>query len=445
MRPFTFKRGVVLPEHKNETARSPIVSVGPKPGAEMVFPVLQHSGAPATLIVQPGDYVRAGQKIAEAGAGVSAHVHSSVSGHVKEIQKALTPDGVVCDAVVVINDGCDEQTDDPLNRDYAALSPGEIVSIVKEAGVTGLGGAGFPTHIKLSPPKDKQIDTIIINGSECEPYLSGDHRILLEETDAVIRGVRAVLRVFNDAAAIISVKAHKTDAINLLIDKLRGDKDVRVAPLSPKYPAGSEKHLVRACLKREIPAGGLPYDVGVIVLNVETVLAIDAAVASGRPLTEKILTTGGGAVMNPGNYRARIGMSYRDFMEATGGFKTEPRKMISGGPMTGACMFTLDVPIVKFSSAFICLTDAEAGAPEEIPCVRCGKCVDACPMGLVPLDLYYYILHDRTDDFLNGHGTECVECGACSYVCPSKRFLAASIRVKKRENLYREAGNKIGR
>lgn len=433
MKALTFKRGVHPPDSKHYTNRKPIQILMPTVDSDIVIPMSQHIGAPCEPIVAKGDRVLLGQKIAESSAFVSAPIHASVSGTVKEIKSVLIPSGAMSNAIVITNDGLYEE-DPSLGKDtdYETFSREKIIEKVKNAGIVGLGGAGFPTHIKLNPAPDKKIDSIIVNAAECEPYLTTDHRILLEKTDRVVKGLEIVLKLHPNAHGYIAVETNKPDAIDVLTKATANNSKITVCPVQTKYPQGSEKQMIYAITKREVPSGKLPADVGCIVDNVDTILAIERAVVKDRPLMRRIVTLTGGAVKNPGNYQVRIGMSFRELIDMAGGFVEEPAKVIAGGPMMGIAVYSLDVPIIKTSSAILCLTKDEAILPEESNCIRCGKCVGVCPMGLMPLELNSDVIAKDYDAFDKNHGLDCIECGSCSYVCPAKRHLAQSIRVTKR-------------
>lgn len=431
---LTFKRGIHPPDGKSYTKDKPIKILMPKEGAEMVFPMSQHIGAPCEPIVQKGDRVLLGQKIAEASAFVSAPIHSSVSGTVKDIKPMLTPSGAMVNSIIIVNDGLYEE-DPSLGKDtdYKSFSRDKILDKIKNAGIVGLGGAGFPTHVKLNPPPENKIDYIIVNAAECEPYLTTDHRVLLEKTDRVVAGLDIMLKLHPQAKGYIAIEANKPDAIEAIGKACEGYSNINVVALKTKYPQGSEKQLIYAVTKREVPSGGLPASVGCIVDNVDTVLAIERAVIKDRPLMRRIVTFTGDAVANPGNYQIRIGMNINEFIEAVGGFNEEPAKIIAGGPMMGPAMFNTDVPFIKTSSALLCLTRKQAELPPESNCIRCGKCVEACPMGLMPNLLNQDALHKDFAAFDAHNGLDCIECGSCSYVCPAKRHLAQTLRVTKRE------------
>jgi len=433
MKALTFKRGVHPPDSKEYTNQKPIKILMPEENSEIVVPMSQHIGAPCEPIVAKGDRVLLGQKIADSSAFVSSPIHSSVSGVVKEIKPVLTPGGAMSKAIIIINDGKFEE-DPSLGKDtnYESFSREKIIEKVHNAGIVGLGGAGFPTHIKLNPGPDKRIDYIIVNAAECEPYLTTDHRVLLEKTDRVVKGLEIALKLHPNAKGYIAIENNKPDAIEAMTRATQGISNISVATLQKKYPQGSEKQIIYAVTKREVPSGKLPADVGCIVDNVDTILAIERAVVKDRPLMRRIVTLTGGAVKNPGNYQVRLGMSFRELIEMTGGFKEEPAKVIAGGPMMGVAVYSLDVPLIKTSSAILCLTKAETELPEETNCIRCGKCVEACPMGLMPIELNGDVLAKDFEAFEKNHGLDCIECGSCSYVCPAKRHLAQSIRVTKR-------------
>lgn len=428
MKTSTFKRGVHVPESKELTESKPIVTL--KPTGDLVFPMQQHIGAPAKPIVAKGDKVLLGQKIAEAGGFVSSPIYSSVSGTVKDIKPMLHPDGNKYNSVIIENDG-EYKEDESLGvkKPLQEYTRDEIINAVKEAGIVGLGGAGFPTHVKLSSKAD--IDTIIVNGAECEPYLTSDHAVLLEETDRVVKGSQVILKLFPKAKGIIAIETNKMNAIEKMEKEVQSISNISVLPLEPKYPQGSEKQLIDACTGRQVPVGGLPEKSGCIVDNVDTIVAIHRAIFRGRPLMRRIVTVTGNAIKNPGNFKARIGMSYQELVDAAGGFKEEPGKIISGGPMMGAPLFSLDIPIIKTSSAILCLTKEEAKVYEQQNCIRCGKCVGACPIGLLPFSLNHDVLNGEWDAFEKDNGMSCLSCGACSFSCPAKRQLAQSIKVGK--------------
>lgn len=439
MQTLTFKRGVHPPDNKEFTAEKSITEITPKVDSLMFYPTSQHIGAPCDPLVSVGDYVKVGQKIAESQAFVSSPIFASVSGTVKEIRPMLVPGGASVNSIVVSNDGKMEEIEG-LNevKDYEKMSKEEIINCVKEAGIVGLGGAGFPTHIKLNPPPDKKIDYIIINAAECEPYLTTDYRVMLEETDVLIRGLQIMLKLHPDAKGVIGIETNKPKAIEIVEKACSGISNISVAALETKFPQGSEKHLIYAVTKREVPSTmppALPADVGCIVNNVDTVVAVERAFFRGRPLMRRIITLSGGAVKNPGNYKIRIGMTFTDIVEAAGGFKEDPKKFIAGGPMMGPSMYTLDVATTKTSSALLCLTEKESYIPPEKNCIRCGKCVNYCPMALMPFELNAYSLREDGDSFVKQNGTDCIECGSCSFICPAKRQLAQSIRAFKRIQL----------
>lgn len=440
----TFKRGIHPPDGKAYTNTKAIEILMPDEGALMVFPLSQHIGAPATPIVQKGDRVLLGQKIAEAGGFVSSPIHSSVSGTVKDIKPMSTPSGAVVNSIIIENDGLMEE-DPSLGKDtdYKNFDKEKIVNKIKEAGIVGLGGAGFPTHVKLSPPPDCKIDHIIVNAAECEPYLTTDHRVMLEKTERLVEGLNIMLKLFPEAKGYIAIEANKPDAIEKISEVAANYPNISVVKLLTKYPQGSEKQLIYAVSGREVESGKLPANAGCIVDNVDTVLAIERAVAKDRPLMRRIVTLSGDAVANPGNYQVRIGMNMKDFIEKTGGFKEEPGKVIAGGPMMGPAMCNLDVPFIKTSSALVCLTPASCVLPEEMNCIRCGKCVDACPMGLMPTLLNKCALDKDYAAFVANDGIDCIECGSCSYVCPAKRHLAQTLRITKREAMALKKAGKI--
>ncbi|MDR1065906.1 MAG: electron transport complex subunit RsxC [Clostridiales bacterium] len=439
MKTLTFSGGVHPPDFKGATETERIKVISPNAGDEFTYPMSQHIGAPCAPVVKKGDDVAVGQKIGEAVGLISAPVHSSVSGVVKSISDVITPTGVKSQAIVIECDGENREHQSLNNgRGFEGASRAELVEIIKEAGVVGLGGAGFPAHVKLNPPADKRIDTIILNAAECEPYLTTDYRVLLEETDVLIEGLRILLTMHTDARGVIAVEDNKRDAIELIKGKIKDEPRMTVAALKTKYPQGAEKQLIYACAGREVPSGKLPMDVRCIVHNADTVIAVQRAVVRGRPLMRRIVTLSGGAIKNPGNYKVRIGMKLADLVNLTGGLRSEPRKIISGGPMMGAALFSMDVPIIKTSSAFLFFTEEEAKLPEERPCIRCARCVERCPMKLYPFELNQYAVRGEYELFKKRNGEDCIECGVCSYVCPAKRHLAQSIRSARGDSLRRK-------
>ncbi len=430
---MTFKGGVHPHDGKEFSKDKPIRELLPK--SELVFPVSQHIGAPATPIVAVGDTVLRGQKIAEAGGFVSAPVYSSVSGTVKAIQPRRGAVGDMVNSIVIENDGeMKEVAYSPVDN-VASLSKEEIIGRVKEAGVVGMGGAGFPTHVKLSPKEPGKIEYIIANCAECEPYLTADYRRMLENPQDLIEGMRIVLQLFDNAKGLFGVEDNKPDCIAKLKELTKDEPRMEVCPLKTKYPQGGERQLIYATTKRKINSTMLPADAGCIVDNVETLISIYKAVKLGRPVTNRIFTVTGDAVAEPGNFDICLGMSYAEVLEAAGGFKEQPEKIISGGPMMGFAMFGLDIPTTKTSSSLLCLAKDDVAASETTACINCGRCVGACPEQIVPTRLAKMAGHGDMAGFEKWNGMECIECGSCSYICPAKIPLAQSIRTMKKQIL----------
>lgn len=430
MQTLTFKRGVHPPDGKALTKDIPIKVILPKENSELLFPMSQHIGAPAQPIVKVGDYVKVGQKIAEAGGFVSSPIFASVSGEVVAIDRpVLVPSGNISPAVVIKNDGLMAESETMVPRNYEEMTNEEIISAIKEGGVVGMGGAGFPTQVKLAPPPGTKIDHILVNAAECEPYLTCDYRLMLEETEKLVKGLQIVLKLHPEAKGVIGIEDNKPEAIAKLTEACKDIANIEVQPLKAKFPQGSEKHLIKAITGREVPSGALPAATGCIVDNVDTIISIYNAVALGRPVMRKVMTVTGGAPANPGNYQIRVGMTYSALLEQIGGFKVAPAKMIAGGPMMGIAMYSTDVATTKTSSAFLCFTPEEAAIPEENNCIRCGKCVEHCPMGLMPILLNGFALRGDGEGFVANHGLDCIGCGSCSYICPAKRQLAQSIKA----------------
>ena len=436
---YTFKRGIHPNEQKQFTENVSINYVLPAVKSEMVFPVLQHMGAPCEPLVTVGQKVLVGEKIADSKAFLSAPIHSSVSGIVKDIRPHMTVVGTIVNAIIIENDGelLEHESIKPCES-YENLSREEIIGIIREAGIVGLGGAGFPTHVKLSPPADKKIDTVIINGSECEPYLTTDNRVMIEEADRIIFGLQVVLKVFEGARGIIAIEDNKPEAIESLRKYCENIPAISIAVLETKYPQGCEKQLINAITQREVPSGGLPIDVGCIVNNVDTAIAMHRKFMRGRPLMRKVVTITGGAIKKPGNYKVRLGTKLIDLVEAAGGLVSNPAKVVVGGPMMGVAIFDINVPIVKTTSGVLFLTDSEAFIPPEQNCIRCGQCVDHCPVGLIPTELNSDILRENSAMFLKHNGLDCIECGSCSYICPAKRRLSQAIRTTRRVELAKQ-------
>ncbi|OFI05831.1 electron transport complex subunit RnfC [Clostridium acetireducens DSM 10703] len=430
MNALTFKRGIHPPYGKELSNSKAIEELLPK--GELVYPMSQHIGAPCEPIVKKGDKVLVGQKIGEPKGFVSAAIFSSVSGTVKDIKPMPHSNGTKVLSIIIENDGQYEEVEMTKREDYKNLSKDEILKIIQEAGVVGMGGATFPTHVKLAPPPDKNIDSIIINGAECEPYLTCDHRTLLENGDKVVEGLKIILHMFPEAKGYIAIENNKPDAIKAIKKAAEGISNIKVCEMATKYPQGAEKQLIYAITGREVPSGKLPADVGCIVQNVQTAYAIQNAVLNGSPLISRVVTVTGGAIKEPKNFRVRLGMSFRELVEACGGFKEDPIKVIAGGPMMGMAMSSIDVPVIKGSSSILCLTKAEGEIPEETNCIRCGKCVEVCPMGLQPSIMNMFAVRGELEEYEKVSGLDCIECGCCSFACPAKRHLVQSFRTTKR-------------
>lgn len=429
---LTFKKGVHPPHGKHLTEKKPIEEYLPK--GDLVFPLSQHIGAPCTALVKKGDRVLVGQKIGEATGFVSAPIYSSVSGTVKNVTPVATAMGTKAMSIIIENDNAYEKCADKLNeKDYTELSNEEIISIIKEAGIVGMGGATFPTHVKINPPKDKEIDSIIVNAAECEPYLTCDHRLMVEEGEKIVQGLKIILKLFPKARGYIGIENNKPDAISVMSDLVKNESNIEVSALKTKYPQGAEKQLIYSVTKREVPSGKLPADVGCIVQNVGTIYQVYRSVVLGEPLIERIVTVTGEAIKEPKNLKVKIGTSVRELVEeACGNFKDNPVKIISGGPMMGMTISTLDIPVTKGTSGILALTKDMAVLPKTTNCIRCGKCVDACPMNLVPSKLKNLSQNKELEDFETWHGLDCIECGCCTFVCPAKINIVQSIRVAKR-------------
>ncbi len=433
---LTFVGGIHPYDGKDLSKDKPIKTILPQ--GDMVYPLSQHIGAPAVALVKKGDRVLVGQKIGEAGGFVSAPVYASVSGTVKIVEPRRVVSGDKIMSIVIENDGLYEEVEMTGHSKPEELSKEEIINIVKEAGIVGMGGAGFPTHVKLSPKEPDKIDHVIINCAECEPYLTSDYRRMLEEPEKVIGGLKIILQLFDNAKGILAVENNKPDCIKKLKELVGNDPRISVASLKTKYPQGAERTLIYAVTGRQIHSGMLPADAGCVVNNVDTAVAIYRAVTEGRPLIERIVTVTGDAINEPQNFKVRIGMNYKELVEAAGGFKKEPEKIVCGGPMMGVAMFDLDVPTTKTSTALLCLTKDEVAANEPGPCINCGRCVEVCPGRVVPSKLADYAERFDEESFLKCNGMECCECGCCSFVCPAKRQLTQSIKSMRKIQLAKK-------
>ena len=427
---LTFKGGLHPYDGKDLSKDKPITEYLPQ--GEMVYPLSQHIGAPAVPCVAKGDRVLVGQRIAEAGGFVSANIHSPVSGTVKAVEPRMTVSGAKVNSIIVENDGQYEQAE---FMPVADRTPEAVIAAVREAGIVGLGGAGFPTHVKLSPKEPDKIDTIIINGAECEPYITADYRCMMEIPEQVISGLNLILSLFPKAKGVIGIEDNKPDAIAKMRELCKSESRIEVAELKTKYPQGAERSLIYAITGRAINSGMLPADAGCIVDNVATAIAIHEAVTMGKPLYERVVTVTGDAVNAPGNFKVKAGTNAAELVEAAGGFKTRPEKVISGGPMMGMALGTLDVPCGKTFSSLLCFTKDEVAVCEPGNCIRCGRCVEVCPAGLMPTKLSEVADHGDFALFDQLNGCECVECGCCSYVCPAKRRLTQSMKTGRREAL----------
>ena len=430
----TFKGGVHPYDGKELSKEKPIKELKPQQG-EMVYPLSQHIGAPATACVAVGDTVLRGQKIAEAGGFVSSPIFSSVSGIVRKIEPRRVAVGDMVMSIVIENDGNYIETGFEKCDDYTELSKEEIIKRIQDFGVVGMGGAGFPTHVKLSPKEPEKIEYIIANCAECEPYLTSDYRSMVEEPEKLIEGMKIILQLFPKAKGILGIEDNKQDVIDNLTKLCENEPRISVMALQTKYPQGGERQLIYACTKRSINAKMLPADAGCIVDNVATINAIYTAVVEGKPVMDRIFTLTGDAVMEPRNFRIPIGMSCAEILEAGGGLVKPAAKMISGGPMMGFALFETNIPTTKTSGALLCLTVDEVSLYETTACINCGRCVEACPENLIPSRLSKFSDHGAKADFEKWYGLECIECGSCSFACPARQPLAQAIKTMKKQIL----------
>ena len=427
---LTFKGGIHPFDGKELSKEQPIEVYLPK--GTMAYPLSQHIGAPAKPVVKKGDRVLKGQVIAEAGGFVSAPIHASVSGTVKGMEPRLTATGTMANAIIVENDQQYEEVEYQPVTSLGELTKEEILKRILEGGVVGIGGAGFPTHVKLAPKNPESIEYILVNGAECEPYLTSDYRRLLEEGVEVVEGLKVLLALFDNAKGYICIEDNKPDCIRKMEELVKDIPRIEVKALMTKYPQGGERALIYATTGREINSSMLPADVGCVVDNVDTVTAIYKAVMLGRPVIDRIVTVTGDAVAQPKNFMVSTGTNMNELVEAAGGFKGQPEKIISGGPMMGFSMYGLDIPCTKTSSAILSFLRDEVSHVQETACINCGRCVSVCPGHVIPARLATFAQHGDMEKFQEFDGMECCECGSCSYICPAKRPLTQSIKSMRK-------------
>lgn len=427
--------GVKTPHYKN-TAKSE-TKIMPTP-EKIEIPMLHHIGAPCTPNVKKGDEVMVGTLIGDSGAFVSAPIHSSVSGTVMDVKKRLFANGSNVESVIIKSDGL--QTVDPGIKPPIVNTKDDFIKAVRASGLVGLGGAGFPAHVKLNPPKDKKIDYLLINAAECEPYITSDYRETIENSWNVISGINIVMDFLEIENVIIGVEDNKPTTIKILNDIADTDKKISAVSLKSQYPQGAEKMLIYALTGRKVPAGGLPMDVGVIVMNVTSVSFIAKYLKTGMPLVKKRLTVDGAVIKEPSNVEVCIGTYINDLVNFCGGFTEEPYKVLMGGPMMGLAQYTVDTPILKQNNAILAFNKKQSMLPEQTACIRCGNCVRACPMSLMPQQLDVFAGAQDVEQLQKYNVMSCIECGSCSYVCPAKRHLVQSI--KKGKVLVKTKGQK---
>ncbi|MBI4501499.1 MAG: electron transport complex subunit RsxC [Gemmatimonadetes bacterium] len=435
---FSFRHGVHPPDLKALT-RSAAIRRLPYP-EEVILPLRQHTGKPAKAIVKPGDRVERGDTVAEADGWMSSPVHASAAGRVDAVGLWPHPDGSFAPAVRIAVEPYSPQAPRPrIVPDWKGLTREQLIEAIRKAGVVGLGGAAFPTHVKLSPPKDQAIDVLIINGCECEPYLTTDHRTMVEYPQRVHLGVRIMMQCLGVRRAVIGIERNKPDAIAALRSSLPGDIDVAVQPLTVKYPQGAEKMLIRALVGREVPSGKLPLHVGTVVQNIASVATIAEVFETGLPLIERIVTVTGRGIRRPSNLIVPVGTPLRYLLDACGGMTPDAREVVFGGPMMGVAQANLDVPLLKGTTGVVVLTESDCKAEESYPCIRCGRCLDACPVFLNPQLLGSLALAGRYDEMTANHLADCMLCGCCSYACPSniplpQLFQAARVAIRQRQS-----------
>jgi len=432
----TFKGGIHPPYSKDLTRKNSIKKI-PAP-EKVVIPLVQHIGTPCSAVKNIGESVKIGTKIADSEKFISAPIHSSVSGTIKAIKNQNHPILGRCESILIESDGKDE-IDERTRRDQEnieSLSPDQIREIVKESGIVGMGGAAFPTHVKLNPPKDKPINTFILNGAECEPYLTCDERIMAEKPKKVLQGTFLLMKALGISSGIIAIEDNKPEAIEAMCATLRSLKpaacNLRIITLHTKYPQGGEKQLIKAVTKKEVPVNGLPLDIGCVVDNIQTALAVYEAVYEGKPLYERVVTVSGDAIREPSNLLVRIGTPISYIIEKCEGLKNDAARLVSGGPMMGLAQYSDESPIIKGSSGLLVLSKRSAKLLEVSYCIRCGKCIDACPVHLLPTDIAKVAEHERFDRANELNAVDCMECGCCAYVCPSSIPLVQLIRHAKK-------------
>jgi len=433
---FTFKGGIYPPQNKEMTAEKRI-EIAPIPD-KVVISLAQHTGEYSRPIVNIKDSVKTGQKIAEAVGKASLPVHSSISGRVAAICPWPDSSGTETMSIVIESDGKDELAQGVnVNREYLCFSSEDIRSVLRDAGVSGLGGKSFPAHVKFNPPANVEIDTIVLNGCESEPFLTGDQRLMIEYAHDIIQGLKIIMRLVDADKAIVAIESSKQEAIARMKQEIKREPNIWLSVVKAKYPQGNEKHLIDAVLGRKIYPGKLPFDVGVVLSNAGTALAIRNAVIKNKPLYERVITVTGHGIKEQKNLMVRIGAQFKDIIKICGGFSGETRKVISGGPMMGIAQYSLEVPVVKGTTGILVLNDTDEQAfsePEygEVSCIRCGKCIDSCPRRLIPSAIYINARHQKWEILRKYNVHECMECGACAYGCPAKLNIIQSIKVAKK-------------
>lgn len=426
----TFKGGVHPPDKKELSKQSPITPAeAPK---RVCIPLSQHIGAPCKAAVAIGQDVKKGEVIGTPEGFVSAPVHASVAGKVAGIVECPSATGRMVQCVVIENNGTEEWTTLKDNPDYLSLSPEDLRAKVKDAGIVGMGGAAFPTHVKLSPPKEKPIDVVILNGAECEPYLTADYRLMIERPDDVVAGLKVLMRILGVTKGYIGIEENKMDAVEIMTKAVAGEGTIQVVTCKVMYPQGAEKMLIKACVDREVPARGLPMDCGVVCQNIGTAVAIYEAARFGKPLIERVVTVTGAGIREPKNLMVKVGTMVSEIVAQCGGLKEDTAKVISGGPMMGFALYTLETPVTKGTSGILALPESEVKHADKFgPCIRCGRCIEVCPMGLMPSMLSITAEKGFWEDAKAYNLFDCFECGTCTYVCPSKRPIVQLVRLAK--------------